>query len=156
MTQISALPEQAAAIPFRRDVSGDVEVCLVRRLDSNRWSLPKGTVDRGDTHGQTALKETLEEAGLRGRLRGDSIGIYRYEKSGDTLRVTVYLMEVESHETKWDESARRERRWFPLSEAKELLAGHPASGLMDEAARMLATPPAVKSPWVLRGRDIVP
>jgi len=54
----SVLPQQAAAIPVRR--KKDVfEVCLIRRRESNNWGIPKGSVDPGDTHEETALKEAL-------------------------------------------------------------------------------------------------
>ena len=38
------------------------------------WALPKGLVDRGESAAETALRETFEETGVRGRLdakRGD-------------------------------------------------------------------------------------
>jgi 8-oxo-dGTP pyrophosphatase MutT (NUDIX family) len=51
-------------------------------------------VDPGDTPEETALNEAWEEAGLRGRLIGDVVGTYEYEKWNTTFAVTVYLMEV--------------------------------------------------------------
>ena len=93
MSQGGSLPEQAAAIAFRR-VGGSLQICLIRRKDSQKWGIPKGLVDPGSTREQTALNETWEEAGLRGRLIGESIGVYAYEKWGTTFTVAVYLLEV--------------------------------------------------------------
>ncbi|HET6348354.1 MAG TPA: NUDIX hydrolase [Candidatus Krumholzibacteria bacterium] len=136
----SIRPEQAATIPFRHS-KGTVKVCLIRRRGSDTWSLPKGSVDPGDTLGKTALKESWEEAGLLGRLCGDPIGTYRYEKLGNTLSVSVYLMEVIAHEDDWDEADLRERKWFTLREATELLSNHPVQKLLPRAGAMLGGPP---------------
>ena len=132
--------EQAATIPFRHS-HGTVKVCLIRRIGTELWSLPKGSVDPGETLQHTALKESWEEAGLLGRLCGDPVGTYMYEKRGATLQVAVYLMEVIAHEDEWDEDEIRERKWFTLHEASELLSQHPVQKLLPRAGAMLGGPP---------------
>ena len=87
------IPEQSAAIAVRRNGQA-LEVRLIRKKESKRWGIPKGMVDPGDTHEQTALNEAWEEAGLKGRLLGDAIGTYEYEKWYTTFVVAVYVMEV--------------------------------------------------------------
>jgi len=138
---MSSVPsDQAATIPFRHS-KGTVKVCLIRRRGTQTWSLPKGSVDPDETPPKTALKESWEEAGLLGRLCGEPIGTYRYDKSGATLSVSVYLMEVIAHEDDWDEAEIRERRWFTLNEASELLSQHPVQTLWPRAGELLASPP---------------
>jgi 8-oxo-dGTP pyrophosphatase MutT (NUDIX family) len=137
MSDGGSLPQQAAAIPFRR-IGENVQVCLIRRKGSEAWGIPKGLVDPGDTSEETALNETWEEAGLRGRLIGDSIGIYRYEKWGKTFTVAVYVLEVLEQEGSWQEASFRERRWIPFAEAISLLSSHPVRPLLDCATRVLA------------------
>jgi 8-oxo-dGTP pyrophosphatase MutT (NUDIX family) len=85
----NGLPEQAAAIAVRRN-GGTLQVCLIRKKGSKTWGIPKGLVDPGDTHEETALNEAWEEAGLQGRLIGDAVGIYEYEKWNTTFAVAVY------------------------------------------------------------------
>jgi 8-oxo-dGTP pyrophosphatase MutT (NUDIX family) len=94
------LPQQAAAIPVRRKSSA-LEVCLIRRKGSPSWGIPKGSVDAGDTHEETALKEAWEEAGISGRLIGVSLGTYEYAKWDTTFEVAVYLMEVLKQHPTW-------------------------------------------------------
>jgi 8-oxo-dGTP pyrophosphatase MutT (NUDIX family) len=126
------LPQQAAAIPVRRNTSA-FEVCLIRRKGSTSWGIPKGSVDPGDTHEETALKEAWEEAGISGRLIGMSLGRYEYEKWDTTFEVAVYLMEVLEQHPKWLEARFRERRWTSFSEAASLLSTHPARIFLDRA-----------------------
>ena len=128
--------DQAAAIPFRR-FGEDLQVCLIRRKGSRRWGIPKGFVDPGDTPEQTALNETWEEAGLRGRLAGDPIGCYTYAKWSNTYTVAVYLLEVLEQEDRWEEENFRERRWVTFDEAASLLARSPVRPLLDRAIRAL-------------------
>jgi len=127
--------QQAAVIPLRRG-GGDIEVCLIRKRVSKVWGIPKGSVDSGDTHSTTALKEAWEEAGLRGRLIGDPLGSYKYEKWGSSLVVMVYLMEVLEQFDVWQEVDLRERRWTSFAEATSLLIDHPAQPLLVRARRL--------------------
>ena len=127
-----AFPEQAAAIPVRR-VGRGLQVCVIRRKDGNKWGIPKGLVDPGATHEETALAEAWEEAGIKGRLLGAAIGTYRYRKWGTRLTVAVYVMEFGQQAPAWEESAFRERRWVSFAEAGVLLADHPVAPLLDRA-----------------------
>lgn len=129
------LPQQAAAIPVRKK-SAALEVCLIRRKGSTSWGIPKGSVDPGDTHEETALKEAWEEAGISGRLLGVSLGTYEYDKWDLTFEVAVYLMEVLQQHPTWQEARFRERRWTSFSEAAALLAAHPARVFLDRAKRL--------------------
>jgi len=125
----AAFPEQAAAFPVRR-LGRDLQVCLIRRKTAFSWGIPKGLVDPGDTHEETALNEAWEEAGISGRLLGASVGTYRYKKWGTKLTVAVYVMEVQHQEPRWEEAPIRERLWTSLTEAAELLADHPVAPLI--------------------------
>jgi phosphohistidine phosphatase len=124
-------------IPFRR--SGDsVSLCLITAASSQSWGIPKGTIERGDSAEDTAMQEAWEEAGLRGRILGDSLGSYEYEKGGILLTVAVYLMEVEIEAERWEEQELRRRRWIPVGDAPRVLKTHPAWTLVEEACRRLA------------------
>ena len=125
--------QQAAVIPFR-GAGKTLEICLIRKKGSKRkWGVPKGFIDRGDTAKEAALKEAAEEAGLKGRVVGDSVGSYEYQKWGTTLSVTVYLMEVKDEEDDWDEADFRDRRWTSPEKAEELLDRHPVQPLIERA-----------------------
>jgi 8-oxo-dGTP pyrophosphatase MutT (NUDIX family) len=128
---------QAAVIPFRGS-GKKLEICLIRRKGSKKWGIPKGFVERGDTIKDAALKEALEEAGLKGRLVGDAVGTYEYRKWGTKLDVTVYLMEVQEEEDEWDEADIRDRQWASFEDAAEKLEQHPVQPLIDSAKDRLS------------------
>ena len=133
---MSTRPQQAAAIPFRRSGTS-VAVCLITAASSRGWGIPKGTIERGRSPSQTALQEAWEEAGLRGRIIGQTLGCYEYEKSGVLRTVAVYLMEVEAAADDWQEKDLRRRRWVAPNDAARILRFHPAASLVKDACALL-------------------
>ena len=133
---MASKPQQAGVIAFRRTPDG-FEVCLIRRRESRGWGIPKGMVERGETHEETALNEAWEEAGLKGRLIGDAIGTYEYEKWDLDLVVAVYLMDVLEEHADWEEAHYRDRTWRPLREAVSMLADHPVIPLLERVRSRL-------------------
>jgi ADP-ribose pyrophosphatase YjhB (NUDIX family) len=124
------VPQQVGVIAVRHD-SGKIQVCLIRRKGSERWGIPKGFIDPGNTPKEAALAEASEEAGLEGELIGDRIGTYDYEKRGLEYTVAVYVMKVVEERDDWLEMEVRERRWSTLQQAHEMLGDHPVRPLLD-------------------------
>lgn len=54
----------AGGIVYRRDKDGGVEVLLIQDA-KERWTIPKGHIEEGETAQQTARREIGEEAGLK-------------------------------------------------------------------------------------------
>lgn len=112
--------EQAGALPYRWD--GDqVEIVLITSRSSGNWIFPKGVIDPGETPESTAVKETIEEAGVIGELTGKSLGAYKQKKWGGVAKVKVYPLLVTEMLDDWDEAEFRDRQLLPLDEAKELI-----------------------------------
>ena len=135
-SQATGSTRQVAVLAIRRGHDG-LEVCLIRRKDSEKWGIPKGFIDRGDSPEQAALNEAFEEAGLKGHLIGDAIGTYEYKKWSAPLDVAVYVMEVQEEQEHWREIRFRERSWHSLDEAAVLLASHPVWTLWDRVKERL-------------------
>lgn len=51
------------------------ELLLIRRTDNDLWALPGGSQDIGEYIAETAVRETLEETGIRVEVTG-VVGIY--------------------------------------------------------------------------------
>ena len=53
----------AGGIVFRKNKQGEVEILLIQDA-KDRWTIPKGHIEEGETAQQTAKREIGEEAGL--------------------------------------------------------------------------------------------
>ena len=128
---------QAGVVPFRQR-DKDTVFCLITTSSGRHWTLPKGIIEQGDTARDTALKEALEEAGLRGTLVGDPVGSFEQTKWGQTFHVCVYLMEVETADSVWEEKGFRRRRWCDADTALALVADRPVAAVLRRAIERLA------------------
>ena len=113
---------QIAALPLRWDKKGQVQVLMVTSRDTGRWVMPKGWEMDGKKPWRAAKIEALEEAGARGYIGSEEIGIYHYDKilaDGTTTHceVRVYPMIVEKLKRRWKERKQRKRKWFTPSAA---------------------------------------
>jgi 8-oxo-dGTP pyrophosphatase MutT (NUDIX family) len=115
---------QVAAIPVRRGVDGTWEVLLVTTRETRRWVVPKGWPWAERPDHEAAAREAWEEAGIKGHIRDEPLGTFRYDKrrsQGEIVpvRVVAYLMEVIEELEDWPERAQRQRAWFSLDAAVE-------------------------------------
>ena len=127
---------QAAAVPFRILEGGRIEILLIRRRNQP-WGIPKGGVDPGRTLRDTALNEAAEEAGLHGELLEEPLGDFVYRKQKGECLVTVYGMRVLSMDEVWMEQDIRERCWFGIDEAVNLIGRKEIQPMISKLARML-------------------
>jgi 8-oxo-dGTP diphosphatase len=122
-----AVREVSAGGVIYRKHAGAIEIALIRVR--NRWGLPKGHVEKGESNSDAAIREVREETGLQGRMRkklGDIRYSYRDKRTGREpiriyKRVYFYLLrylkgDVRDHDHEVDEA-----RWFPIEEAIQTL-----------------------------------
>ena len=107
---------QSAVIPLVREDNA-VLVVLITSMKGKRWVIPKGIVEADLSPAESAAKEAIEEAGVRGRVVEPSVGAYQYDKWGGTCTVTVFVMEVEELLDVWDEMDFRRRETVSVEEA---------------------------------------
>ena len=100
-------------VPVKRDARG-------RRV----LVLPKGHLDPGETDELAAIREVMEETGVRAELV-DKLGDveYSYERRGRrrNKRVAFYLFEYRSGSVEDHDHEIENARWMPLEEAAEAL-----------------------------------
>jgi predicted phosphate transport protein (TIGR00153 family) len=116
-------------LPYRLDGGAEdsgVQVLLVTSRGTGRWVIPKGNVDAGLSPHASAALEAQEEAGVRGALCPVALGTYRYRKrrsSGASLMVDVEVFPLSVNDVlpAWKEQEQRERRWFALGEAANVV-----------------------------------
>ena len=91
---------QSAVIPYRRD-EGRVEILLITSRKRRRWVLPKGVCEPDMTAADSAAKEAMEEAGVRGSVSTETVGRYRYREVGWHLQ----RRGVHDEESRWSSTS---------------------------------------------------
>ena len=112
---------QVAAVCYRRR-NQSIEFLLVQTR-GGRWTFPKGGVEPGLTHAQTAALEAFEEAGVHGRMEEAPFARYLHLKRGKTSRreMTVQAHLCEVTRLSPPQEAGRNRTWFSADKTKQQL-----------------------------------
>ncbi len=113
--------EQVAAICYRVRERG-IEFLLVRTR-AGRWTFPKGGVEPGLTHAQTAALEAFEEAGVHGRMQEAAFTCYvrRERKGKQTVEIPVHAYLCEVRRLGPPQESKRNRTWFSAEKAMKHL-----------------------------------
>jgi 8-oxo-dGTP pyrophosphatase MutT (NUDIX family) len=101
-------------------------VMLVTSRGTRRWIIPKGRPEKGVKPYRLAEQEALEEAGILGRIGHKPIGRYLHPKhradgSTVTCQIEVFRLDVDRELADWPEKGQRERRWYTLADAAQLV-----------------------------------
>jgi 8-oxo-dGTP pyrophosphatase MutT (NUDIX family) len=133
----------AGGVVYRR--TGDsVEVLIGKDSYYHRWSLPKGWVDKGETHEQAAIREVREEVGVQARVvqRLGEPEKYVYNLHGVRVFKTVhyFLLEYESGSEQNHDSEMEEVRWLSIDEAIEIVAYKGVKDMLRQARTLLDVP----------------
>jgi len=119
---------QVAALCWRRNDAGGVEVLMQTSLTTRRWIIPKGWPMDGKSLPETAAIEAWEEAGVIADHDDDAepVGFYEYVKIKSNgrrgnVRLHVFDFEVRGMDDAYPERGEREQRWMPPAEAADLV-----------------------------------
>ncbi|MGY6709604.1 MAG: NUDIX hydrolase [Rhizobiaceae bacterium] len=115
---------QVAALPWRVNKKGVIEILMVTSRETRRWVVPKGWPEGDESLSAAAAREALEEAGVSGKITATELGSFYYGKrlvSGLERRcqVLVFPLEVKKLADKWPERKRRTRQWFTPDQAAQ-------------------------------------
>ncbi|HEY8003246.1 MAG TPA: NUDIX hydrolase [Phenylobacterium sp.] len=117
---------QFAALPWRRNEAGEIEVLVITSRETRRWVIPKGWPIKGKSSAKSAAREAFEEAGVTGKVTKRPVGAYAYDKRLKNgrlqhVRVAVFALRVEAEAQAYPELGQREKAWMPLAEAARLV-----------------------------------
>lgn len=103
----------------------DGEILLTRREDFGVWCMPGGGVDEGESMGEAAVREALEETGIKVKLKR-LVGIYSMpEAKAWANLIVVFVAEPVGGVMKKQAGEVVEMRFFPVDNLPEnLLFGH--------------------------------
>lgn len=111
----------AGGVIFRRGQNGQVEILLIQD-SKNRWTIPKGHIEEGETARQTAEREIREETGLQEMKVLNWLGKinFRYRRGSSLVLMTTEIFLVKAtgntggiKPEKWMNSL----AWMPAQEA---------------------------------------
>ena len=100
----------AGGIVFRRNQANQVEILLIQDA-KDRWTIPKGHIEDGETAQQTALREIGEEAGLHDTEALGWLGKihFRYRRIDKLVLMTTQIYLVRA---KGDTDAIQKEDWM--------------------------------------------
>lgn len=133
----------AGGVAFRKR-DGRVEVALISVGEDNRWQLPKGLVDKGESTEAAAIREVREEAGIETEVveRIDKVEYWYFWKE-DAKRVRYhkfvyfYLLRYKSGDVRDHDREVNEARWVEIDDAIEMLAFDSEKKIVEKAKRLI-------------------
>lgn len=100
----------AGGVVFRRDENDGIEILLIQDA-KDRWTIPKGHIEEGETAQQTAKREISEEAGLSNTEVFGWLGKihFRYRRLDKLVLMTtqIYLVRAQG-----DTNAIKKEEWM--------------------------------------------
>ena len=111
----------AGGVIWRRNDRNKIEILLIQDA-KDRWTIPKGHIEEGETAKQTAEREITEETGLQKMEMQNWLGKinFRYRRQQSLVLMTTEIFLVAA---KGDTDALQPEewmkgiKWFPSSEA---------------------------------------
>ncbi len=115
----------SGGIIFRRGKKNGVEILLIQDA-KDRWTIPKGHIEKGETARETAEREIKEETGLQQMNVMNWLGKihfrYRRQQSLVLMTTQIYLVKAEGD----TDNLKKEEwmngiGWFPATEALDMI-----------------------------------
>ncbi len=125
-----------------RTVAAQIEVALIATDRGERWGLPKGHVNRGETAEAAAVREVAEETGLEGTIEQHlaTIEYWFRSNSGRVHKyVDLFLLRYQRGELRPQLGEVDDARWVPLHEAINLVSFERERDVLRLAAKVLSS-----------------
>lgn len=113
--------KSCGAIVYRR-FHGNLEILLIKHINSGHWSFPKGHIEAGETEVETAEREIMEETGIEVAIDQTFRETVTYFPRKDTQKVVVYfLARAKNFDFKAQEEEIAEIKWVEIDHALNIL-----------------------------------
>jgi hypothetical protein len=116
------LLREHAALPWRMNCDGNLEIMLLRPRRGGSWRVPAARCSGTRTELQSADRAAFQEAGITGRVGSEPLGRYvalRLQPCGSrkAVEVTVHGLHVWGTLVSWPNDVKVIRRWMAPAEA---------------------------------------
>ncbi len=131
----------AGGVVFRRNKKGEIEILLAQDA-KDRWTIPKGHIEPGETPRQTAEREINEETGLQKMDVLNHLGKtqFRYRRQNSLVLMTMHVFLVRAQGDS-DKLVKEEWMngigWFPFTEALDKIEYEGIEKLMLLASKQI-------------------
>lgn len=114
--------EKSCGAVVYRKFHGNIEILLIKHINSGHWSFPKGHMEKGETETETALREVREETGINVILNTAFRETVSYSPKKDTQKVVVYFLgRARSFGLERQEDEIAQIRWVDIGHAPFVL-----------------------------------
>lgn len=118
--------ETAGGVVFRYRDSA-VEILMIQDA-KGRWTIPKGHIEQGERHEETAEREIREETGLKHLKVLEKLGKinFRYRKQDKLILMTTHVFliqatkETDDYQPEENEGI-KDVKWFSVNDALDLI-----------------------------------
>ncbi|MDP8253515.1 MAG: NUDIX hydrolase [Candidatus Kaelpia aquatica] len=131
-------------ILYRR-VEDSFQIALVKRLRKNGltvWCIPKGKVEEGESHRETALREVREETGMNGIIESDLGNInYWFYDTEDKVKINkkvyFFLMAYKDGDLGDHDSEVEEVRWVGIDDVLDCMSYDSEKDIVEKSKNKL-------------------
>lgn len=117
--------ETAGGVIFRRNTENQIEILMIQDA-KDRWTIPKGHVEEGESLEEAASREVQEETGLKNLKVMDYLGKtnFRYRREEKLILMTQHMYLIQALEG--SDNIRKEEwmngiGWFQAIKALDLI-----------------------------------
>jgi 8-oxo-dGTP pyrophosphatase MutT (NUDIX family) len=113
--------KSCGAIVYRKH-HGNLEILLIKHVNSGHWSFPKGHVEEGESETETALREIKEETGIDVIIDPTFRETVSYYPKKDTQKIVVYFIaKAKNYELNPQEAEIADIKWIDVGCANSIL-----------------------------------
>ncbi len=120
-------PTHAGGIVYRKQDGRTLFLVVSSSSTKDKWVFPKGYIDKGEKPVSAAVREVMEEAGVRAKPLKKA-GVTKYTKKGKPYCAVYYLMRFSEFKNQGLEN--RQVLWLEKDEALEKLGSANSASLL--------------------------
>lgn len=135
--EIMKFEKSCGAVIFR-EVKEDIEFLVISHKGDRHWCFPKGHMEKGESEEETALREVLEETGLKvSFIEGFKDSIFYNPKQNISKEVTFFLAKVDNQKVKIQEEEIEDYKWLKYEDALLKITFQNSKGVLTKAFHWL-------------------